>query len=166
MDYLQGSNSHAPLIRALQLDQCLQAEDWLSHHRQYVIQCKRRTYRLYPWMPIDVSWEQRWIFVLQNQILFKNEQPKAEKDETWMQEFELDWLRCFISKKQLREFGLLIGFGFPILIGWLLPSLFGHEFRAWTLWVGFPGLILGLVAPWLLYYHYKGWMALDMLWMD
>ena len=32
-----------------------------------------------------------------------------------------------ISKKQLREFGLLIGFGFPILIGWLLPALFGHE---------------------------------------
>ena len=30
------------------------------------------------------------ILVLQNQILFKSEQPKAEKDETWMQEFELD----------------------------------------------------------------------------
>ena len=65
-----------------------------------------------------------------------------------------------ISKKQLREFGLLIGLGFPILIGWLLPSLFGHEFRAWTLWVGIPGLILGLTAPRLLYYPYKSWMAL------
>ncbi len=30
------------------------------------------------------------ILVLQNQILFKGEQPKVEKDETWMQEFELD----------------------------------------------------------------------------
>jgi carbamoyltransferase len=30
------------------------------------------------------------VLVLQNQILFKDEQPKAEKDETWMQEFELD----------------------------------------------------------------------------
>jgi len=28
--------------------------------------------------------------VLQNQILYKSEQPKVEKDETWMQEFELD----------------------------------------------------------------------------
>jgi len=65
-----------------------------------------------------------------------------------------------ISKKQLREFGLLIGFGFPILIGWLLPALFGHEFRAWTLWIGIPGLILGLVAPRLLHYPYKVWMAL------
>ena len=65
-----------------------------------------------------------------------------------------------ISKKQLREFGLLIGFGFPILIGWLLPSLFGHEFRAWTLWIGILGLILGLTAPHLLYFPYKVWMAL------
>ena len=30
------------------------------------------------------------ILVLQNQILFKVEQPNLEKDETWMQEFELD----------------------------------------------------------------------------
>ena len=30
------------------------------------------------------------VLVLQNQILFKSEQPKEEKDETWMQEFELD----------------------------------------------------------------------------
>ena len=30
------------------------------------------------------------ILVLQNQILFKSEQPKVEKDEIWMQEFELD----------------------------------------------------------------------------
>ena len=65
-----------------------------------------------------------------------------------------------ISKKQLREFGFLIGFGFPILIGWLLPSLFGHEFRAWTLCIGIPGLILGLAAPLLLHYPYRGWMAL------
>ena len=65
-----------------------------------------------------------------------------------------------ISKKQLREFGLLIGFGFPILLGWLFPSLFGHEFRTWTLWVGIPGLILGITAPRILKYPYKGWMVL------
>ena len=65
-----------------------------------------------------------------------------------------------ISKKQLREFGLLIGFGFPILIGWLLPSIFGDELRAWTLWIGILGLILGLTAPRLLNYPYKVWMAL------
>ena len=65
-----------------------------------------------------------------------------------------------ITKKQLRDFGLLIGFGFPILIGWLLPSIFGHEFRAWTLWIGVPGLLLGLSSPHLLHYPYKGWILL------
>ena len=65
-----------------------------------------------------------------------------------------------ISKKQLREFGLLIGFGFPILIGWLLPSFLGHEFREWTLWIGVTGLILGLTSPRLLLYPYKVWIAL------
>ena len=65
-----------------------------------------------------------------------------------------------ISKKQLRDFGLLIGLGFPILIGWLIPLLFGHEFRTWTMWIGVPGLILSLTAPNLLRYPYKGWMAL------
>ena len=65
-----------------------------------------------------------------------------------------------ISKKQLREFGFLIGLGFPILIGWILPTITGHGFRAWTLWVGIPGLILGLTIPRFLYYPYKAWMAL------
>ena len=69
-------------------------------------------------------------------------------------------MKEIICKKQLREFGLLIGFGFPILIGWLLPSLFGHQFRTWTLWIGVPGLLIGLTAPRLLHYPYKGWMAL------
>tara|TARA_Y100001978_G_C23455983_1_gene319995 strand:- start:227 stop:619 length:393 start_codon:yes stop_codon:yes gene_type:complete len=69
-------------------------------------------------------------------------------------------MKEIISKKQLREFGLLIGFGFPILVGWLLPFLFGHGFRAWTLWVGVPGLVLGISAPRLLHYPYKGWIAL------
>ena len=65
-----------------------------------------------------------------------------------------------VSKKQMREFALLIGFGFPILIGWLLPSIFGHEYRVWTLWVGIAVLILGATAPLLLHYPYKVWMAL------
>jgi len=69
-------------------------------------------------------------------------------------------MRETVSKKQLREFGLLIGFGLPVLIGWLIPSFFGHEFRSWTLWVGIPVLILGLMAPRLLHYPYKVWMLL------
>jgi len=67
-----------------------------------------------------------------------------------------------ISKKQLYEFGLLIGFGFPILIGWLLPAFAGHGFRVWTLWVGVPLLILGVLKPRLLFFPYKAWMQLGL----
>jgi hypothetical protein len=64
------------------------------------------------------------------------------------------------SPRQLREFGLLIGFVFPLLLGWLLPALHGHPFRGWTLWIGVPGLVLGLVWPRALAWPYRGWMAL------
>ena len=67
-------------------------------------------------------------------------------------------MKHFISNKKLREFGFLIGFGVPIVIGLILPSLFGHVFRIWTLWVGFIFLILGLLKPSLLLYPYKYWM--------
>ena len=72
-------------------------------------------------------------------------------------------MKEIISKKQLREFGLLIGFGFPLFIGWLIPALTGHGFREWTFWVGFIGLIIGLTSPRLLYYPYKFWMKLGLI---
>jgi len=65
-----------------------------------------------------------------------------------------------ISKKQLREFGFLIGFGFPIIIGWIIPAISGHVFRSWSLWIGCPSLILGILKPSLLFYPYKAWMKL------
>ena len=65
-----------------------------------------------------------------------------------------------ISKKQLREFGLIIGFGFPLFIGFLIPSLLGHGFRIWTLWVAVPAFILGITSPHLLHYPYKSWILL------
>ena len=69
-------------------------------------------------------------------------------------------MKKIFSKKQLREFGLIIGFGFPIFIGWLLPVITGHGLRLWTLWVGVPIFILGLTSPQLLHYPYKIWIAL------
>ena len=65
-----------------------------------------------------------------------------------------------MEKKQLREFGILIGFGFPIIIGFIIPALIGHTFRIWTLWISFPSLIIGIIQPGLLFYPYKGWMTL------
>ena len=69
-------------------------------------------------------------------------------------------MKTQISERKLREFGMLIGLGFPFLLGWLLPLIGGHQFRAWTLFIGLPGLILGFTSPRLLTYPYKGWMAL------
>ena len=68
-----------------------------------------------------------------------------------------------ISKKQLREFGFLIGIGFPIFIGWLIPAISGHLFKIWSLWVGIPSLLLGIIKPSLLFYPYKGWMILGLI---
>ena len=65
-----------------------------------------------------------------------------------------------ISKKILREFGILIGFGFPIFLGWLVPTLTGHQFRIWTLWVSAIGFIFGLLAPRILYLPYLIWLKI------
>jgi predicted branched-subunit amino acid permease len=65
-----------------------------------------------------------------------------------------------LSQQQLREFGLLIGLAFPLVLGWLLPALHGAAFRSWTLAIGVPALLLGLLAPRLLTWPYRGWMAL------
>ena len=64
-----------------------------------------------------------------------------------------------INKKQLREFGILIAFAFPIFLGFIIPSIFGHNFKIWTLWIGLPALILSIFNPKLLFYPYKAWIA-------
>tara|TARA_Y100001968_G_scaffold321881_1_gene357036 strand:+ start:1589 stop:1981 length:393 start_codon:yes stop_codon:yes gene_type:complete len=69
-------------------------------------------------------------------------------------------METFISKKQLREFGLIIGLGLPIFIGWILPSIGGNHFKFWTLWIAIPSLLTGVLQPSLLYYPYKAWMSL------
>ena len=68
-----------------------------------------------------------------------------------------------ISKKQLRDFGFLIGFGFPLIIGWLIPAIGGHSFRGWTLYISIPILILGILRPLLLLKFYKFWIRLGYL---
>ena len=65
-----------------------------------------------------------------------------------------------ISKKKLREFGLLFGFFLPIIFGWILPALIGHSFRVWTLLISIPILILGILYPRKLFLPYKFWMRI------
>ena len=65
-----------------------------------------------------------------------------------------------ISKKELRKFSILIGLGFPIIIGFLIPFLNGHSFRLWTLFFGIILLILGFTYPTGLKLPYKLWISL------
>ena len=67
-----------------------------------------------------------------------------------------------ISKKQLREFGFLIGIGFPIVFGLIIPAINGHLFRSWSLWIGIPLLVSGILKPRLLFYPYIAWMKLGL----
>ena len=65
-----------------------------------------------------------------------------------------------VSQKQLREFGLLIGIVFPIIIGWMIPLITDHPFRSWTLFIAAPSIIIGIFKPNLLLYPYQFWMEL------
>ena len=65
-----------------------------------------------------------------------------------------------ISNKKLREFGLVFALFFPLLIGFLIPYIYGHIFREWTLWIGLVFLILGLFKPNTLYFPYQFWIKL------
>ena len=69
-------------------------------------------------------------------------------------------MKNHIPKKKLRQFGFLICFTFPFLIGWFLPLLGGHPFRVWTLFISMPAGILGILRPGLLLYPYRAWMKL------
>ena len=65
-----------------------------------------------------------------------------------------------ISNKTLKQFGLLIGIGFPLIIGWIIPLIVGHPFRSWTLFISLPTLILTFLKTNLLLYPYRFWIKL------
>lgn len=63
-----------------------------------------------------------------------------------------------LNNYQLRDFGLIIGLFFPLLIGFVLPALNGHSFKLWTIYVGISFLIIGFIRPRLLLNLFKAWM--------
>ena len=65
-----------------------------------------------------------------------------------------------ITKTKLREFGLLVGFGFPIIFGLIFPFIQGHGIRVWTVFIGIPLVLLSILKPRFLYIPYKSWMKL------
>ena len=67
-------------------------------------------------------------------------------------------MNSYISRKKLREFGILISIVFPLFIGWLFPLITGNYFMAWTLWISIPSLIFGIFHPAFLLFPYKACM--------
>ena len=65
-----------------------------------------------------------------------------------------------ITKKQLFEFGIIMGLCIPVIIGFLIPLINGHSFQLWTLWLGFSFLIIGIIKPKILFYPYILWMKI------
>lgn len=65
------------------------------------------------------------------------------------------------SKNQLRNFGILGGILFTTIFGLLLPAIKGQKIMYWTLFLGIPGILFGLVAPGLLYYPF--WLLREIL---
>ena len=71
--------------------------------------------------------------------------------------------KVFITKRTLREFGFIFGVGLPLIIGWLIPSLFGHEPRIWTLYIGISTVILAILFPNILKLPYVFWIKIGLI---
>ena len=67
------------------------------------------------------------------------------------------------KEKKLREFGLVFGFGLPIIFGFLIPLLNGHDKNIWSLFFGFPFIFLGVFFPKILEKPYSLWMKIGFL---
>ena len=63
-----------------------------------------------------------------------------------------------IGDKELKEFGLLMSWAFPLFIGIIAPWLLSKDWQWWTLWVSLFFISLSLLAPKLLHIPYKAWM--------
>ena len=72
-------------------------------------------------------------------------------------------MKNYISQKTLKEFGFLMAFIFPLLIGWFLPFIQGDPFRYWTLCISIPSLIFAILRPELLIFPYRIWMKIGHL---
>tara|TARA_B100000242_G_scaffold15877_1_gene9765 strand:- start:204 stop:599 length:396 start_codon:yes stop_codon:yes gene_type:complete len=68
-----------------------------------------------------------------------------------------------INKRTLKEFGVLIGIGIPLMFGFIMPFITGHPPRTNFIYFGILSLILSIVAPKFLLYPYKIWMKLGFI---
>ena len=72
-------------------------------------------------------------------------------------------MKKIISYKILREFGILVGIGIVVIVGWILPSISGESFRIWTIWISLLLIVAALFKPKLLEWPFRVWMKLGYL---
>ena len=65
-----------------------------------------------------------------------------------------------VSKKQLREFGFLIGIFCPLMFGFILPYLHSSSFQKWTIYISLPTLFLAILDPYKLKIFYIYWIKI------
>ncbi len=63
-----------------------------------------------------------------------------------------------ISTKELKDFGLLMTWAFPLFIGIIAPWILGKGLQYWTLWVSLFFISLSFTAPKLIYFPFRAWM--------
>lgn len=63
-----------------------------------------------------------------------------------------------VTNQELKSFGLLMVWAFPLFIGVIAPWLLGKGLQWWTLVVSSFFLVLALVAPRAIYFPFRGWM--------
>ena len=64
------------------------------------------------------------------------------------------------KRKQLRQFGFLLGCLIPLFFCVLLPALHSHSAPLWPVGIGVMLILIGVLAPQRLSPVYRGWMAL------
>ncbi len=65
-----------------------------------------------------------------------------------------------VSTKELKDFGLLMTWAFPLFIGIIAPWILGKGIQYWTLWVSLFFISLSFTAPKLIYFPFRAWMFL------
>ncbi len=65
-----------------------------------------------------------------------------------------------ISKRDLRNFGLIMGAMIAVVFGLVLPWIWGTQYRTWPWWVGGVFATLALVWPMALKWPYVAWMKI------
>jgi len=63
-----------------------------------------------------------------------------------------------MSEQELKAFGLLMAWAFPLFIGIIAPWFLGKYIQWWSLWVSISFIIASFLAPKFIYIPYKAWM--------